>query len=101
MDQGLEKQDSNKRLGGVLVRIIETETKEKSHKCNQCEYASLYAGDLRTHLKRHSGEKSNKCNQCDFASSYAHHLRGHLKMHSGESLKKCTDVTMPLLRQAL
>ena len=84
MDQGLETQDSNKRLGGVLVRIIETETQEKSHKCKQCEYASLYAGDLRRHLKRHSGEKSNKFNQCDFASSYASALMIHLKTHSGE-----------------
>ena len=31
-----------------------------------------------------SGEKSNKCNQCDYASSWAGNLRTHLKMHSGE-----------------
>ena len=38
---------------------------EKSNKCNQCDYASSWAGNLRTHLKMHSGEKPNKCNQCD------------------------------------
>ena len=27
---------------------------EKSNKCNQCDYASYHAGDLRRHLKRHS-----------------------------------------------
>ena len=31
----------------------------------------------------HSGEKSSKCNQCDFASSQASDLRRHVKTHSG------------------
>ena len=43
-----------------------THSGEKPNKCNQCDYASYRAGDLRTHLKTHSGEKSNKCSQCDF-----------------------------------
>ena len=57
---------------------------EKSNKCNQCEYASSQAGDLRRYLKTHSGEKSNKCNQCNFASAQASNLRTHIKTHSGE-----------------
>ena len=52
------------------------------NKCNDCDYASCRADDLKTHLKMHIGVKV-KCNQCDFASSYAHVLRRHLKMHSG------------------
>ena len=48
---------------------------EKSNNCNQCDFASVRAGDLNTQLKRHSGEKSNKCNQCDFASVHAGNLR--------------------------
>ena len=60
----------------------------KSNKCNQCDYASSHAGNLRTHLKTHSGEKSNKCNQCDYVSSYASALKKHLKIHSGEKSNK-------------
>ena len=44
--------------------------------------------------------KSNKCNQCDYASSRAGDLRKHLKMHSGESQTNATNVTLPLLVQA-
>ena len=33
------------------------------------DYASSRAGNLRKHLKTHSGEKLNKCNKCDYASS--------------------------------
>ena len=53
----------------------------KSNKCIQCDYASSHAGDLRNHLKKHSGVKSYKCNQCGYASSCAHDLRTHLKKH--------------------
>ena len=70
---------------------------EKSNKCNQCDYASSWAGALRTHLKLHSGEKSNKCNQCDFASSYTSALRTHLKTHSNlKKLKIHSGVHLPL-----
>ena len=64
----------------------------KSNKCNQCEYASSWTGNLRKHLKIHSGEKSNKCNQCDFASSEASHLRRHLKTHTEKSQTNVTNV---------
>ena len=66
----------------VLMRAIKN--REKSKKCNQCDYASSLAASLRTHLKTHSGEKSNTCNQCDYASSLAGNLRRHLKIHSRE-----------------
>ena len=32
-----------------------------ARKCNQCEYTSSHASNLRTHFKTHSGEKPNKC----------------------------------------
>ena len=91
MDQNIEQRDSNRRPGDIQVRIIETENKETSHKCNQCDYASSYAGNLMRHLKTHSGEKSNKCNQCDFVSDHASALRTHLKTHSGEKQNKCSQ----------
>ena len=34
-------------------------------------------------LKIHREEKSNKCNQCDYASYQEGNLRRHLKTHSG------------------
>ena len=76
-------------LVGNLRTHLKMHSGEKSNKCKQCKYASYQGGDLRRHLKIHSGEKSNKCNQCDYASLQASKLRRHLKIHSGEKPNKC------------
>ena len=73
---------------GNLRRHLKTHSGEKPNKCN---YAASRAIDLRRHLKSHSGEKTNKCNQCDFASSWASALRAHLKTHSRENKNKCNQ----------
>ena len=73
------------------MRHLKTHSGEKSNKCNQCDYASYWAGDLKTHRKMHNGENSNKCNQCDYVSFQAGNLRTHLKTHSGEKLNKCNQ----------
>ena len=77
---------------GKISSFLKTHSGEKSNKCNQCDFASSRAGDLRRHLKTHIiGEKSNKCNQCDFASTQAGDLRRHLKTHSGDKSNKCNQ----------
>ena len=80
---------------------LETHCGEKWNKCNQCDFASSKADDLRRHLKSHSGEKSNKCNQCDYASSQAGGLKIHLKMHCGENETNATNVTLHPQRQTI
>ena len=86
MEQNLEHDNSMQKNFNERVAIVH---REKSNKCNFCDYASSHAGHLRTHLKMHSGEKTKKCSLCDYASSHAGNLRTHLKMHSGEKSNKC------------
>ena len=43
----------------------------KSNKCNQIDFASPKAGNLRRHLETHSGRKSNTCNQCTMCTLYS------------------------------
>ena len=71
--------------------VTKNDKEKASNKCNQCKYASSQVGNLRKHMKKHSGEKTNKCSQCDFASSYTRALRAHLKIHSGEKPNKCNQ----------
>ena len=46
---------------------------EKPHKCNQCNYNSVSAGQLQIHMRMHTGEKPNKCNHCNFKCVTASH----------------------------
>ena len=77
MDLNFENDNLDECYVGIRAPKVVT---KMSNKCNQCEYASSLAGNLKTHLKTHAGEKSNKCNQYDFACSLASNLRTHLKM---------------------
>ena len=86
MKQYLKQHESNLKDANGKIH-----SGEKTNKCNQCDYDSSQAGDLRKHLKMHSGEKSYKCNQCNYASSHAGDLRNHSKIHSGENSNKCNQ----------
>ena len=70
-------------LSGHLRKV-----KEKSNKCNQCDYATSEASNLRIHFKTHTREKFKKF---DFASTHADNLTKHLKTCSGEKLNKCNQ----------
>ena len=82
---GKEHDPSNK------VQIKEQNDGKRGNKINPCDFESLRADILRTHLQAHSGEKSNKCNQCDYSSSQTSNLRRHLKTHSGEKSNNCNQ----------
>ena len=58
MDQNLKQPDLCKNTADQ-VPLRETNGREKSNKCNQCDYASSRASHLRRHFKRHTGKKSN------------------------------------------
>ena len=47
-------------MGRQFEETFENAQWRKVKKCNQCDYASVHASALKTHLKMHSGEKQNK-----------------------------------------
>ena len=63
MDRNLKDYDSF-RVNVDLPFTNTNNVREKSNKCNQCNYASSLKSSLKRHFKTHTGEKSIKCNQC-------------------------------------
>ena len=44
-------------LKGEIIVKMKTGNAIKSNNCDQCDFTSSQAGNLRTHLKTHNGEK--------------------------------------------
>ena len=88
----VEKNQTNAGISYQAGHLRNAQWREVK-KCNQCDFASPRAGNLRTHLKTNIGEKPNKCDQCDYASSQASNLRTHLMTHCGEN---ATNVALHL-----
>ena len=100
MHQNLIDDDFSERGVKVDNPLRNTDyDEEKSYKCNQCDYASALAWNLRTHLKNHSGIKTNKCNQCDFASMWAGSLRTHILKKLMLHKTKCSAPRFLKVRQ--
>ena len=87
INAGSAQCDFESSYGNALSRHLR-KVKEKSNKCNQCDYATSEASNLRIHFKTHTREKFKKF---DFVSSHADNLRKHLKTRSGEKLNKCNQ----------
>ena len=71
---------------------------KNSNKCNQCDYDSSEAGNLRTHLKTHTGDTGPIClgpvlylPKIDHAFSETGNLRTDLKTHTGDKSNKCNQ----------
>ena len=57
MEEALKINDFglNDANGEILKK--KTDNVIQSNRCNQCDFASSQAGNLRTHLKSHTGKK--------------------------------------------
>ncbi|XP_077982409.1 zinc finger protein ZFAT-like [Glandiceps talaboti] len=82
--------------GKLFVAKVEYEkhvvihTADKSHKCQQCEYATHHADGLRRHMESvHSGIKY-KCAECGLETASKYYLKIHMKKHLGGKQYQCT-----------
>ena len=54
---------TEKQKGGHILTYSNT-SREKQHKCAQCDYVCIQAGSLKKHMLSHSEEKLFGCKEC-------------------------------------
>ncbi|XP_022064651.1 zinc finger protein OZF-like [Acanthochromis polyacanthus] len=63
---------------------------EKPFSCSECGRRFSHSGNLKQHLRTHTGEKPFSCSECSKTFSRNTNLKAHLRIHSGEKRFSCS-----------
>lgn len=56
--------------------------KDGRYKCPRCNHTTKFKGNLKVHVRRHTGERPHRCDQCNKGFKNSVSLKRHMKDHA-------------------
>ncbi|XP_008944385.1 PREDICTED: zinc finger protein 184-like [Merops nubicus] len=66
----------------------------RTYTCEECGYCTAHNGNLKPHLRTHTGERPFACGQCGAAFRTSSHLNRHLLTHLRLRCRRCKFSTL-------
>ena len=83
---------SNMQMGVETLSVTASGEVKKNYKCLKCSFSSFYPGNLRVHMRRHTGEKPFHCEFCGRAFSDKSNLNSHKRRKHNNQMRLPTSI---------